>query len=50
MTLFPDSNKKYLSTDLLREEPVIDDYMTPDIQLFGFEAIERCPSPVATPA
>lgn len=50
VTLFPDSNKKYLSTDLLREEPVIDDYMTPDIQLLGFEAIERCPARVATPA
>jgi cysteine synthase A len=50
VTLFPDSNKKYLSTDLLREEPVIDGYMAPEIQLLGFDAIDRCPAPVATPA
>ncbi len=41
VTLFPDSNKKYLSTDLLREEPVREDYLTPDITLLGFEAIDR---------
>jgi cysteine synthase A len=50
VTLFPDSNKKYLSTDLLREEPVVEGYMTPEIALLGFEAIERHPALVATPA
>lgn len=28
VTVFPDDNKKYLSTDLLREEPVRGDYLT----------------------
>ena len=50
VTLFPDSNKKYLSTDLLREEPLVDGYMTPEVVLLGFEAIDRCPARVATPA
>jgi cysteine synthase A len=50
VTLFPDSNKKYLSTDLLRDEPVVEGYMAPEIALLGFEAIERRPALVATPA
>ena len=50
VTLFPDSNKKYLSTDLLREEPLVDGYLTPEIALLGFEAIERCPARVTTTA
>ena len=37
-TVFPDSNKKYLSTDLLREEPVKDDYLTPEVEFTGFRA------------
>jgi cysteine synthase A len=37
-TVFPDSNKKYLSTDLLREEPAKDDYLTPDVEFTGFRA------------
>jgi len=41
VTLFPDSNKKYLSTDLLRDEPVVDGYLTPAIALHGFESIDR---------
>jgi cysteine synthase A len=40
-TIFPDSNKKYLSTDLMREETVRDDYLTPDIELHGFRGIKR---------
>lgn len=31
-TVFPDSNKKYLSTDLMRAEPVRDDYLTPTLE------------------
>ncbi len=50
VTIFCDSNKKYLSTDLLREEPVRDGYLTPEIELLGFEATGRscamCWSPV----
>ena len=48
VTLFPDSNKKYLSTDLLREEPLVDGYLTPEIALLGFEAIERHPARTPT--
>ncbi len=41
VTVFPDSNKKYLSTDLLREEPVRDGYRTPEVELTGFQAFNR---------
>jgi len=40
-TIFCDSNKKYLSTDLLREEPVRDGYLSPDVELLGFRALGR---------
>ena len=40
-TVFPDDNKKYLSTDLLRDEKVRDGYLTPEVELLGYEAIER---------
>ena len=40
-TVFADDNKKYLSTDLLREEPVRDGYLTPDVELDGYEAFRR---------
>ena len=39
VTVFCDSNKKYLSTDLCREEPVRDDYRSPRIELLGFRAV-----------
>jgi cysteine synthase A len=41
-TIFPDSNKKYLSTALLREEPSHEEYLTPHVKLEGFAAIP-CP-------
>ena len=41
VTVFPDSNKKYLSTDLLREEPVREDYLTPQVELTAFRALPR---------
>jgi len=41
VTIFCDSNKKYLSTDLLREEPVRDGYLSPDVELLGFRALGR---------
>jgi len=41
VTVFPDDNKKYLSTDLLRNEPVKDDYLSPDIELKHFRAFKR---------
>lgn len=39
VTILCDSNKKYLSTDLCREEPVRDGYWTPRVQLQSFRAI-----------
>ena len=49
-TLFPDSNKKYLSTDLMADEPAEAGYLTPDVELLGFHAIGRvcamCSDPV----
>ncbi|HVP13643.1 MAG TPA: PLP-dependent cysteine synthase family protein [Phycisphaerae bacterium] len=42
VTVFPDSNKKYLSTDLCRTEPAGPDYLTPRIELQRFRAM-RCP-------
>ncbi len=41
VTVFPDSNKKYLSTDLLREEPVKDGFLTTDIKLLSLRAFKR---------
>jgi cysteine synthase len=41
VTVFPDDNKKYLSTDLLREEPVRDDFVSPSVALTGFGAHKR---------
>ena len=41
MTVFPDDNKKYLSTDLLREEPVRDGYLSPHAVLKGYSALGR---------
>jgi cysteine synthase len=40
-TIFCDDNKKYLSTDLLRQEPVRAGYMTPDVEFEKYEAIKR---------
>ncbi len=41
VTVFADSNKKYLSTDLLRPEPVRAGYLSPDVELIGFRAFPR---------
>jgi len=41
VTVLPDDNKKYLSTDLLREEPVRDGYLTPDVELLEFGVLKR---------
>ena len=40
-TVFPDDNKKYLSTDLLREEPVREGFLSPEVVLLGFRALKR---------
>jgi cysteine synthase A len=41
VTVFPDDNKKYLSTDLLRFEPRRDGYMTPHTDLISVRAFKR---------
>ncbi len=40
-TVFPDSNKKYLSTDLVRAERTRDEYLSPRVELLGFRAVAR---------
>ncbi len=39
VTIMPDSNKKYLTTDLCRCEPDRDDYLTPRVELECFSAL-----------
>ncbi len=41
VTVFPDDNKKYLSTDLLREEPIKDGFLAPHIKLLSIRAFKR---------
>jgi cysteine synthase A len=41
VTVFPDDNKKYLSTDLLRDEPARDGYLAPEVTLSGFTVFRR---------
>jgi cysteine synthase A len=40
-TVFPDDNKKYLSTDLLREERTQPDFLTPEVELLSYQAFKR---------
>jgi cysteine synthase A len=40
-TVFPDDNKKYLSTDLLRDEPLKEGFLAPDVELRAFGALKR---------
>ena len=40
-TVFPDSNKKYLSTDLCRAEPDRDDYLTRRVEFEGCRILPR---------
>ncbi len=40
-TVFPDDNKKYLSTALMTDEPANDGYVTPLTELLGYEIIRR---------
>ncbi|HXV12780.1 MAG TPA: cysteine synthase family protein [Candidatus Krumholzibacteria bacterium] len=41
VTVLPDDNKKYLSTDLLRDEPARDGFLSTNVQLLGFRAFNR---------
>ncbi|MDE2437411.1 MAG: cysteine synthase family protein, partial [Sphingomonadales bacterium] len=38
-TVFSDDNKKYLSTDLARTEPVRQGYISSEVELLGFDAV-----------
>lgn len=55
VTVFADDNKKYLSTDLLREEPVRAGFMSPEVRLVSVRALRRVcftcryPDPAPTP-
>ena len=41
-TVFCDGNMKYLSTDLMRKEPVRENYLTPDIEFVSMDMVP-CP-------
>ena len=40
-TVFSDDNKKYLSTDLLRKEPIKEGFLSTDVELLNFHAFKR---------
>lgn len=40
-TVFCDSNKKYLSTDLVKDEPIKLGYLSPEVELIDFETVSR---------
>ena len=41
VTVFADDNKKYLSTDLMREEPIKEDFMATGVELKQFRSLKR---------
>ncbi len=41
VTVFSDDNKKYLSTDLFRDQPTRSDYLAPYVRLLSFRAFKR---------
>lgn len=41
VTILSDSNKKYLSTDLMKDEPVKEGYLSQETQFLDYEAIDR---------
>ena len=51
VTVFADDNKKYLSTDLLKEEPVKPGFLSTEVELLHYRAIKRvchtCCDPVS---
>ncbi|MFH1160001.1 MAG: cysteine synthase family protein [bacterium] len=40
-TVFSDCNKKYLSTDLMKEEPVKPEFLSPDVELISVQSFQR---------
>lgn len=41
ITVFPDDNKKYVSTDLFKTEAVRPDYITPQVELLDYQVMEN---------
>lgn len=41
VTVFPDDNKKYLSTDLMKEEPIKEHFLSKDISIKGIKNVLR---------
>jgi cysteine synthase A len=41
VTIFSDDNKKYLSTDLMKDEPVKDGYLSTDVEIISLIAHKR---------
>lgn len=41
VTIFPDDNKKYLSTDLLKNETMKNNFLSKDIELISFKSFKR---------
>jgi cysteine synthase len=41
VTVFPDSNKKYLSTDLVKNEPFHDEYMSHEVEFIDYLPVKR---------
>ena len=50
VTVFPDDNKKYLSTDLSREEPVKAGFAAPSVRLLSYRAFKRVCNTCCNPA
>lgn len=46
VTVLSDDNKKYLSTDLVKEEEVKEGYISTDLEFVGFEPIARLEKPL----
>lgn len=49
VTVFSDDNKKYLSTDLMRDEPVKDGFYAPGVELTGVRGFKRVCSMCCNP-
>jgi cysteine synthase A len=41
VTVFSDSNKKYLTTDLMNEEPVKDGYLSTEVELLDYRGLSK---------
>ncbi len=41
ITMFPDSSKKYVSTDLFKVEPIKENYLSPDIKLTDYRPMMK---------